>query len=142
MTDHGEYSEVVNLTTTAPISISGDEITFTAPDGKFYYQGTLENREIPWLLPSSMCSTAGPPTGGAGRSERHLDITVQSAKPSADDVYRDTLRCRRRLPLTARPAKTSARPRTIADVGADKQLSYIILPGKEKDFTFRRMYKF
>ena len=48
VTDYGDYTDVKMLTTNDPITQNGDEITFTTDAERVYYQGTLENREIPW----------------------------------------------------------------------------------------------
>lgn len=47
VTDYGDYTGVKMLTTNDPITQNGDEITFTTDAERVYYQGTLENREIP-----------------------------------------------------------------------------------------------
>ena len=44
VTDFGNYREVKNLTTTEELSVQDGAISFTAPKGKFYYQGELDSR--------------------------------------------------------------------------------------------------
>ena len=48
--DYGTYDEVRNLTTDSEIAISGNELSVDAPKGKFYYQGNLATKEMPWLI--------------------------------------------------------------------------------------------
>ena len=50
VTDYGQYSSVKMLNTTDPIEQDGDKITFTSEKEKVYYQGTMENTEIPWNI--------------------------------------------------------------------------------------------
>ena len=46
VTDYGNYRRVKNLTTTAPLTQEGKKITFTAPAGKFYFQGSLDSSRV------------------------------------------------------------------------------------------------
>lgn len=51
--DYGDYREVRNLTTTAPLEREGDAVKVTAPAGKFYFQGSLDSSrvaELPWRV--------------------------------------------------------------------------------------------
>ena len=48
--DYGGYSSVKNLTNTDELTLSGDAVTVNAPDGEFYYQGTPQSAELPWLI--------------------------------------------------------------------------------------------
>ena len=50
ITDYGDYSSVKMLTTTDDITQTDDKITFTSTADKVYYQGTLEQVEIPWNI--------------------------------------------------------------------------------------------
>ena len=48
ITDYGSYSEVRNLTTSEKLVSDGDRITINTTAKKFYYQGTLQKKELPW----------------------------------------------------------------------------------------------
>lgn len=48
ITDYGDYDKVQNLTDLEAIESDKDEHTFTAGEGKFYYQGDIEKAELPW----------------------------------------------------------------------------------------------
>lgn len=50
ITDYGNYSSVKMLTSTNPISQDGDKITFVSDQDRLYYQGTLDNAQIPWAV--------------------------------------------------------------------------------------------
>lgn len=50
LTDYGVYQQVTNLTSTAPLRVSGDEISVQASAGVFYYEGVLSRAELPWLI--------------------------------------------------------------------------------------------
>ena len=50
VTDYGKYSSVKNLTTDSEITQNGDQVSVDVTKGKFYYQGNLETKDIPWNI--------------------------------------------------------------------------------------------
>ena len=50
VTDYGAYSSVKMLNTTDAITLDSDRVTFSTDKDKVYYQGTLENAQIPWNI--------------------------------------------------------------------------------------------
>lgn len=50
ITDYGDYDKVQNLTNLEAIESDKDEHTFTAEEGKFYYQGDIDKAELPWTF--------------------------------------------------------------------------------------------
>lgn len=141
ITDYGDYRGVKNLTTTAALEQSGDTVRFTAPAGKFYYQGELDSSRIadlPWRVSVTYFlngkETPGAQLAGAsGKLEIRGSLTLN---PDADPVYADNFALQATVLLdTDRCKNIDADGATLADVGADKQMSYIVLPGKEKQFT-------
>ena len=94
VTDYGNYRRVKNLTTTAPLTQEGKKITFTAPAGKFYYQGELDSArtgELPWRVAVRYFldgkETPGQELAGAsGRLEMRVSLRQN---PEADPVWRD-----------------------------------------------------
>jgi putative membrane protein len=138
ISDYGAYSEVVNLTTTEPIHHDGSFVSVNASAGKFYYEGVLEKKEIPWRI-SVRYNLDGKPMDGsnlAGQSGRlQIDVGIRLNKEVAG-IWRDHYAIQASLSLGSESCvNISAPDATIAVVGDQKQLSYIILPGKEKDFT-------
>ncbi len=92
VTDYGNYRRVKNLTTTAPLTQEGKKITFTAPAGKFYYQGELDSArtgELPWRVAVRYFldgkETPGQELAGAsGRLEMRVSLRQN---PEADPVW-------------------------------------------------------
>ena len=136
ITDYGDYSSVKMLTTTDDITQTDDKITFTSTADKVYYQGTLEQVEIPWNISIQYFLdgkeySADEIAGKSGSLEIKLSITQNSkCKTSFYDDYAlqttillDTNLC----------DNIKSDGATIAEVGADKQLLYTILPGKGLD---------
>ncbi len=140
ITDYGTYSAVKMLTTNDEITQSGDTITFSTAANKAYYQGTLENVQIPWNISiryflGGKEYSASEIAGKSGDLEIRFAIT-ENKKYSGDffenyalqaTVVLDTDSCKNIVAADA----------TIANVGANKQLAYTILPGKGMETTIR-----
>lgn len=133
ITDYGNYSSVKMLTTTDTIKQTKDKITFSSSAKKVYYQGTLEDTEIPWNISiryflDNKEYTAEEIAGRSGSLEIRISITENSmCKGSYFDDYAlqatfslDTNLC----------SNIESDGATTANVGSDKQLLYTILPGK------------
>lgn len=141
VTDYGDYRSVRNLTTTQELARSGDAVSFTAPAGKFYYQGELDpgrTADLPWTVKVTYLLD-GKETPGeelAGKSGRFEMRVSLRQNPDSDPVYRDNYALQATLQLDSENCKNiRAEGATVADVGQLRQMSYIVLPGKEKDFT-------
>lgn len=46
--DYGDYTSLKNLTDLTEINQSGEKIEVTANEGRFYYQGNMDNEVLPW----------------------------------------------------------------------------------------------
>lgn len=138
ITDRGGYSEVINLTTTDPIRLNGDTVSVNAPAGKFYYEGVLGKRDIPWDIAVAYRLDGEPISGEAlaGASGRlQIDLGIHQ-REDAEATYRDHYAVQASLSLDSETcAAIDAPDATVVSVGEQKQLSYIILPGKDRDFT-------
>ena len=135
--DYGNYSAIKNLSNEQTIKQNQDEISVDAQKGSFYYQGNLESQQIPWnikltyLLDGKEIS----PQELGGKSG-HLKIkgSVTQNKEVKGNFYDsfmiqaiftlDTVKCR----------NIKAEGATAANVGANKQLTYMKLP--KEDLTF------
>lgn len=136
--DYGNYETVKNLTTLNEMQVNRESVGFYADGGEFYYQGQMENAELPWKFSiryeldgkSVTCEEL------AGKDGR-LKIIFQSEKNEKvkGDFYDNylmqisvTLNCEKAANIVADGA-------TVADAGADRQLSFTVLPGSDADFT-------
>lgn len=136
VTDYGNYSSVKMLNTTDTIKQDGDKITFTTDKDKVYYQGTLKDTEIPWDI-SIIYLLDGKEikpfelAGKDGALEIH--ITIKKNKKCTSDFY-DGFALQAALSLDTENCKNiKADGATLANVGANKQISYTVLPGKGLD---------
>ncbi len=136
VTDYGSYSEVKMLNSTADIHQSKDQVTFTTDQDKVYYQGTLKNAQIPWDIKFTYTLdgkklTASEVAGKSGALQIHIQITEN--KKCKTGFY-DNYALQAALSLDTGSCKNiRAEGATLANVGASKQISYTVLPGKGLD---------
>ena len=130
--DYGNYSEVSNMTSTEPMNKREDHITLNTTADKFYYQGTLNSKELPWniviryFLNGSELSAAEL----AGKSGTlKIAITVSQNRNSNRTFY-DNYALQIGVSLDNKLcSKIEAENATIAEAGGNKQISYTVLPG-------------
>ena len=136
VTDYGTYSSVKMLNTTDSIKQDGDKVTFSTDKDKVYYQGTMENAEIPWNIKFTYTLDGKEiaPEDLAGKSGK-LTIGIKIDKNNkCEESFYEAYALQAALTLdTEKCTNIQADGATIANVGADKQISYTILPGKGLD---------
>ena len=138
ITDYGDYTDIRNLTTTDEISNDNGTITLHTDADKVYYQGNLETTDIPWNI-SITYKIDGKEyspeeiAGMSGELELHISITQNTA---CDTSFWDGYALQATITLDGNNCNNLvADNATIANVGSNKQLSYIILPGKETEIS-------
>lgn len=134
--DYGDYSSVHPLNTEDAIAYKNGEIRFHSDAQRVYYQGNLNTRSLPWLFTLTYRLKGQPVTaeelaGKSGHVEIELDI--RKNPDYSGELFRshtlqitaalDTDRCRN---ITVDGA-------TQANVGTNRQLSYIVLPDTKKN---------
>ena len=84
VTHYGDYSSVVNLSDSTPISYSEGEVTLDAAAGRSYYEGTLSEVELPWNIEISykLDGKAVAPEELGGASGQ-LEIAIKTSKNEA-----------------------------------------------------------
>lgn len=136
--DYGNYETVKNLTTLEALQMNHGSVGFYADGGEFYYQGQMKNAELPWKF-SIQYELDGKPISCeelAGKDGK-LKIIFRSEKneKATGDFYDNYLM---QISVTLNSEKVGnivADGATIADAGADRQLSFTVLPGGDADFT-------
>ncbi len=138
VTDYGNYTSVKMLNTTDSIKQDGDKITFSTDKDKVYYQGTMENVEIPWniSITYTLDGKTITPEDLAGKSGAlKIHVKIDENKKCKSDFY-DSSALQATLTLdTEKCENIQADGATLANVGANKQISYTVLPGKGLDAT-------
>ena len=136
--DYGNYTSVRNLTTEDAITQEGDEVTFHTDADKVYYQGDLDTKDIPWNISVRYYMDGKEYTpeeiaGMSGALELKLSI---SENTKCDENFWDGYALQAAITLDTNQCRNIvAENATVANAGSDKQLSYIILPGKGADLT-------
>lgn len=134
--DYGSYSSVKMLNTEDKISQNGDEITFSASNDRTYYQGQLDNTELPWDISVEYYMdgtkySAEEIAGKSGQLEMRFKVTRNEA---AEGNFFDNYALQAAFALdTNKCTNIVADGATLANVGSDKQISYMILPGEGID---------
>ena len=136
--DYGDYAEVKILNTTDEISRSGDKITVSTDAESLYYEGTMESRDLPWDIDIryTLNGERITPEELAGKSGE-LEISLGFHQNIAcDSSFFDRYALQTTMTLdTEKCENIVANGATVANVGQNKQLSYILLPGNEKEYT-------
>ena len=136
--DYGDYTQLKNLSTEAEIRQDGDCVSVDVSPGAFYYQGTLENKALPWDFSIDYRMDGQPMSAAqiAGKSGT-LRIHVQSSRnEDVDPTFAEYYMLQISVTLDAQTCtKIDAPEATIANAGTDKVLTYTVLPSRDADFT-------
>ena len=136
VTDYGQYSSVKNLTTDSEISQNGDQVSVDVTKGKFYYQGDLETKDIPWNISISYKLDGKEISASelAGKSG-HLEIAIKTSEnKNCNETFFDNYLLQATVVLnTERCTNIVASGATAGNVGKNRQLIYNIMSGQEKN---------
>lgn len=134
--DFGNYSSVKNLTDLSQIVQEDGTVRLQAPEGKFYYQGNMkEDAELPWNFAISyeLNGKAVAPSELAGKSG-HLKININTAaNKDIDPVFYESYILQISMLLPNQYGNIDASGGTIANVGKNKQITFTVLPGQNKN---------
>ncbi len=138
ITDYGNYSEIRNMTSTEALNRDGDLITVNTASDKFYYQGTLETRELPWVASVRYFLDGTEFTGSelAGKSgELKIGITV-TQNAEINSTFYENFALQISFALDTKLCENiKAEGATIAEAGRNKQLNFTVLPGEGADLA-------
>jgi len=138
ITDYGNYSDIRNMTTSEKLNYNGDEITINTDAAKFYYQGTLGSKELPWDIDIKYFldgqEIAGKDiVGKTGKVEIALSV---KENPNVSRTYFDNYALQIALALDNKLfTNIETENATIAEAGGKKQLAYTVLPGNGMDIS-------
>lgn len=140
VTDYGAYEEAVNLTGQEELSCEDGRMQFEAPVGKFYYQGTGMQGELPWTVDITYRLDGEELTpGGLGGKTGALDIAVEIGRnKGADQVFYDNYLMQISLTLDSEICtRIRTEKGTVADAGAGQTITFTVMPGKEASFLIQ-----
>lgn len=139
ITDYGSYKEVKNMNTNDKINYSNGIININNSSDKLYYEGIMyEDTQIPWNISIKYILdgkeySADEIAGKSGNLK--IKISIKENKKAKDKFFENyALQTSVQLD-TNLCSNIKSDGATVANVGGLKQLTYTILPGKEKDIT-------
>jgi len=137
--DYGNYDSIKNLTDLSEINQVGNEIHLTANDDNFYYQGNINNAELPWDFSISyfLDGEEMEPEALLGE-DGHVEIEISTSQNEEGEAlfFENYLM---QISLTIDPERYSnvqAEDATEASVGTDKQFTFALMPGEEETIRF------
>ncbi len=136
--DYGTYSSVKNLTSEEEIKNENGTVNVLAGQGKFYYQGNLESKDMPWNIAIEYLldgKTITPEELGGKSGHLEIKISIKENK-AVDPTFFDNYLMQVTLTLdTAICENIKADGATVANVGDEKQILYNIMAGNEKELS-------
>ncbi|MGI5935509.1 MAG: hypothetical protein ACOX7I_01705 [Oscillospiraceae bacterium] len=138
VTDYGDYTAVINLSTTEKLDYKDGKVSFYAPAGRFYYQGELKSIRLPWEIGIEYYLDGKPvkPEELAGKSG-HLEIaiSVRENRQAAEGFF-ESFALNITVTLDADLCyEIEAEGGAIASAGGDRVITFTLLPGSEGDFS-------
>ncbi|SKA84475.1 X-X-X-Leu-X-X-Gly heptad repeat-containing protein [Caloramator quimbayensis] len=136
--DYGNYSKIINMTTSDKLNINGDKITVNTAAKKLYYQGNLVSKELPWNI-SLKYMIDGKEISGtelAGKSGFLKIMMSIKQNPEVNSTFFNNYALQIAILLDTKLCDNiKADNATILDAGGKKQITYIVLPGKGADIS-------
>jgi putative membrane protein len=136
--DYGDYSSVRNMTTTDKITYENGTARVSTTAGRLYYEGTMDTAELPWNIAVTYTLDGKPISaeklyGQSGALVISISIKQNTA---CDSFFFEHYGLQVAATLDTSLCKNIvAEGATGANVGKDRQLTYMILPNTEKDIT-------
>lgn len=138
LVDYGNYTEVKNLSSEDEITYEDGKVTVKAPAGRFYYQGTLQDTEIPWNISIAYYLdgekiSAEELAGKSGKLK--IELGIHENKACESEFFENYLVQATVTLNTEKCSNIKADGSTQANVGKNRQLLYNIMAGQEREFT-------
>ena len=142
--DYGAYSSVTNLSTTQELSCDNEKVSFNIEQDPFFYQGTLENAQLPWNIDITYTLdgkevSAEDLAGATGL----LGISVETSKnDKVDQAFFDSYLLQITFTLDGdQCTDIQAKDATLAASGKDQTVAFTALPGHAGSFKLSAQVK-
>ncbi|WP_407270313.1 YhgE/Pip domain-containing protein [Radiobacillus sp. PE A8.2] len=142
--DYGAYSDVENLTNLTEIEQEGNKVQIDAPEGDFYYQGNMQDKSIPWDISVAyqLDGKAVAPEDLLGEDGQFEMNIHTSANGNVNNAFYNNYLLQISLTLDADVFENvTAGDASIANAGANKQVTFTVMPEKEGNFTLNANVK-
>ncbi len=131
--DYGNYSSVRNLSNLNPLSYSDKKISISAAKGRFYYQGTMKKKELPWNIDIHYYLNGEEKhpeelTGAKGK----IRLTIETSQGKIpDNAFYEKYMLQISVTLdTEFCTNIKAKGATIVNAGTNKMINFTVMPGK------------
>lgn len=136
--DYGKYASLKNLSNENAINQNGNEISVDAQKGKFYYQGNLDTKNLPWNIQIRYYlddkEISGEELAGkSGALRIQIDLTQNQ---EVDAFFFENYLLQATIALPAEQCTNiAADGATIANMSGEKQILFNVMGGQEKTLT-------
>lgn len=135
---YGPFADVKNLSDTRAIELNNGSVSFDAPEGRFYFQSTLDNSRLPWDISIEYTLNGAPIKAealGGESGKLGINISVKSGG-LADSSFYDSYLMQVTVTLDSRLCTNiTAADATIANSGANKLVSFSVMPGADTELS-------
>jgi len=144
ITDYGDYSKVNNMSSSEKITHEGDTVTIDTKVDRFYYQGTLETKKLPWdiKIKYQLNHKEVSNTQLSGKSG-DLTITLSTTpNTSVNSAFYENYMLQISLVLDADKCSQINSPHaSLANAGKNKIITHTVMPGKNANITISAKVK-
>lgn len=135
---YGPFADVKNLTDTRGIELGKGCVSFDAPEGRFYFQSTLDDDSLPWDISIKYTldgkSVKAEELGGRS-GELGINITVKDGGMDDSSFY-DSYLMQVSVTLDSRLCTNiKADGATLANSGANKLINFSVMPGTDTELS-------
>ncbi len=138
VTDYGAYESVQNLTDTSQLKLNDDSVTMDVEGTSFSYQGNLGAAALPWNIAiSATVDGQAVSADDLGGTAGDLALTIDTTQNTeVDPIYFENYLMQIAITLPqGHASKVSAPDGQVAMAGADTQVTFMAMPGKDGHFT-------
>ncbi|WP_308419021.1 YhgE/Pip domain-containing protein [Virgibacillus oceani] len=136
--DYGTYSSLKNLTDLSDMKQTDNMVQVTAPEGKFYYQGNMNDAALPWDIAISyfLDGKEISPEDLAGK-EGNVEIHIKtSANEGNKSTFYENYLVQISLTLDMEIASNiKAEDGMVANAGKNKQVTFTVMPEDEAELV-------
>lgn len=138
--DYGDYESVRNMTSTDQIRQKGDTIRIDTDQDMLYYQGNVAEGQLPWNihLTYTLDGKEIAAKDLAGKSGSLLIRIDVEENPQSEKGFFENYALQITAALnTEKCTSIRAEGATLANAGGNRQMTFTLLPGKEKSLEIQ-----
>lgn len=136
ISDYGSFESIKNLSSTAPIHYQDDRVTVEARTGRFYYQGNLADRQLPWKvsLDYSLDGEAIQPSELSGKTGLFTLRVKTSANEAINPTFYEHYLLQITITLdTAKCSDITADGAVFTNAGRNRLITFSVMPKRNAE---------